>query len=100
VAVAGAVMTCVAAPPSDHEPKVQVVPLRTCGEVAVTVFDEPTITVLVNWVVDADWPTTSDRPVGAELKVRLTVCGSSRRVTDAEVPRLSVAVSVSSRYDG
>src|SRR5258705_9825841 len=58
------------------------------------------ITVRVNGVADDAALTARDSPVGAVWKLRTTVCGSSRLVTDACVPRLSVAVSVSSRYDG
>ena len=66
----------------------------------MTEFAEPTITVRWNWVVDDVALTARDRPVGTDWNVRTTVCGSIRRVTDACVPKLSVAVRVSSRYDG
>jgi hypothetical protein len=49
----GAVTRCVAAPPSDHERKRYVWPLaRTWGVGAVTVFMEPTITVLEKGAVE------------------------------------------------
>ena len=58
------------------------------------------ITVLVNGVVDEIAFTVICRPVGFDAKVSTTVCGSSRRVVEAEAPPASVAVNVSSRYDG
>src|SRR3954463_9162981 len=91
---------CVCAPLSDQDPNEYVVPATVCGDVAVMEFCEPMMTVRWNVVVDAVALTARDRPLGTDWNVRTTVCGSSRRVTDAVVPKLSVAVSVSSRYDG
>src|SRR6185503_7984788 len=58
------------------------------------------ITVRVNGAVDVAAFTASDSPLGIVWKLSTTVWGSSRRVTEDCVPKLSVAVSVSSRYDG
>ena len=76
-------------------------PLRVCGLPAVTPWLDPTMTVRVNGVAASDCvPTTSDRPVGTDWNVRLTVRGSSRSVVLACRFDESVAVRVSSRYDG
>jgi hypothetical protein len=64
------------------------------------VFFDPTITVRVNGVVWAVDPTVSWSPGGLVWKVRLTVWGSSRTVSVSLSPPGSVAVRVSSRYDG
>jgi hypothetical protein len=58
------------------------------------------ITVRVNGVVPAALPTASWSPLGLDWNARLTVCGSSRTVFESVSPPESVAVRVSSRYDG
>jgi len=77
-----------------------VAPPLVCGDVAVTEFDEPTITVLLNGAVDDCELTASVSPAGDVWKLRTTVCGSRRTVCVAVVPKVSVAVRLSSRYDG
>jgi hypothetical protein len=51
VLTAGAVMTWVCAPPSDQDVKPYEEPLSTCGDGALIVLLEPTITVTENGVV-------------------------------------------------
>jgi hypothetical protein len=100
VAVAGATMLCVCAPPSDHDENAYVVPFSVCGELALTELDEFTITVRVNGAVPLLEPTASCSPLGLEANVRSTVRGSRRTLVVLERPPESVAVSCSSRYDG
>ena len=64
---------------------------------ADTVFVDPTMTVLVKVAVPAVPFTVRRRPPGMELKVRVTVLGSSRTVLVSVSPPESVAVSLSSR---
>ena len=64
------------------------------------VFVEPTITVRVNGALDWLLLTTSLSPPGTVEKVKMTVRGSSRTVLVSVRPPESVAVSLSSRYDG
>ena len=74
--------------------------MRVCGDVAVTEFAEPTITVRAKGVAEDVWLTARESPVGEVWKDRATVWGSSRTVVDALAPPLSMAVRVSSRYEG
>ena len=67
---------------------------------AATELVEPTITVRWNELVCAVPFTVSDRPVGAVLKVRSTVRGSSWTEVVSAWPSESVAVSCSSRNEG
>ena len=46
-----------------------------CGDGALTLFDDPTITVRVNGVAAAESPTASVRPAGVVWNLRVTVCG-------------------------
>src|SRR5262249_31668914 len=57
--VCEATMSCVCAPPSDQRAKAQVPPPGVCGDVALMVFREPRITVLVNGVAATVLPTTT-----------------------------------------
>ena len=66
-------MLCVAAPPSDHEPKVYVVPPSDCVAGALIEWVEPMIAVAVYGVAWVPPSKTSCRPDGMELKERLTV---------------------------
>ena len=61
---------------------------------------DPMITVRVKVAVAWDPFTASLRPPGVLWKVSTTVRGSSRRVRVPVSPPESVAVRVSSRYDG
>ena len=71
-----------------------------CGETALTVFAEPTMTVRVNGAT-ADVPFTAiSSPDGFERNERSTVCGLRRTLVVADAPSESVAVSRSSRCDG
>ena len=90
----------VAVPPSDQPANVYVTPPTVWEGAALMEFAEPSITVRENGATDVDEPTVSCRPLGDVANDSETVRGSSRRVTDAERPLESVAVSVSSRYDG
>ena len=100
VAVAGATMLCVWAPPSDQRWKVYVVPPRVWGEGAEMELADPTMTVLVNGAVaDAEF-TTSWSPAGDEANVSVVVIGLSCTVVEAEESSESVAVSWSTRCDG
>ena len=74
--------------------------MRVWGEGALTELLDPMITVRVNGVAWLVEPTASCSPGGLVWKVRLTVCGSSRTVSVSTRPPGSVAVRVSSRYDG
>ena len=76
------------------------VPPRVWGEMALTEFVEPTITVRVNGVTDDDALTLSCSPDGLEAKDRTTVFGSRRTLVVVLRPPASVAVSSSSTYDG
>src|SRR5690242_16460029 len=58
------------------------------------------ITVRANGVVEAVGPTASSMPDGTEVKLRVTVFGSSLTDVEALRPLESVAVNVSRRYDG
>src|SRR3954451_18174951 len=100
LAVAGAVMLCVAAPLSDQLENVYDVPATVCGEGALTEFAEPTTTVFVNGVLADEPPTVSFKPVGEDVSVRSTVFGCSVTLVVDEPPPLSVAVICSSRCDG
>jgi hypothetical protein len=64
------------------------------------VLVDPTITVRVNVAVDWLPLTASLSPPGVVWNVKVTVCGSSRKVLVSVRPSESVAVSLSSRYDG
>ena len=88
---------CVWAPPFDQEPKAYVRDTDCCGEMALTVFVEPTITVRVSGVGAWIPPTATWRPVGAVANVRLTVCGWMSTLSVSVEPLESVAVSRSSR---
>ena len=77
-----------------------VVPPRFCGEIALTEFVEPTMTVRVNGVVEEDALTDELQAGGAggegeddRLRVEPERRGGAR-------PQPSVAVSRSSRYEG
>ena len=61
---------------------------------------DPTITVRVNGAAWLLAPTVSCSPAGLVWKVKSTVWGSRRMVSVSLRPPESVAVSVSSRYDG
>src|SRR6266540_1961390 len=95
-------MLWVAAPPSDHlrNTNVRFCGPKICGLGALIELFEPTITVRVNGAVPAVPPTTSSAPVGLELNVSTTVCGSSRTVVLTACPSESVAVSTRSKKDG
>ena len=67
---------------------------------ALTLFDDPTMTVRVTGAVTAWGPTLSPRPVGLVAKVRSTVCGSSRTLVLALAPAESVAVSTNVSDEG
>ena len=98
--MAGAVTLWVRAPPSDHDLNVYDTPPTVCGLGALTLFDEPTITVRVVGAV-TDWgPTPSCSPVGVVAKVRFTVLGSSWRLVLACAPAESVAVRTRDSDDG
>jgi hypothetical protein len=73
------------------------VPPNVCGEGALTLLFEPSITVLVKGVVPLEPPTVSCRPTGALSKLSTTVFGSSRNVFVSVRPPASVAVRRSSR---
>ena len=97
---AGAVMLCVAAPPSDQLENMYDVPDSVCGVDAASAFCELTITVFVNGVA-ADAPSTvSVSPLGCEVNDRLTVFGCNVTLVVLCAPALSVAVSCSCRDDG
>ena len=68
-------------------------PLSVWGEVAVSEFAEPTMTVRVKGVVDETPPTASVKPDGCEAKLKTTVLGSSRSVAVELAPAASVAVA-------
>ncbi len=61
-------------------------PLRVWGEIALTEFAEPTMTVRVNGVVEDVPLTASWRPEGCEAKLSTTVRGSSRSVALDDAP--------------
>src|SRR3954471_1451238 len=96
----GAVSTCVAWPPSDHERKPNVAPLIVCGLCALTVLADPTMTVRTNGVGAASAPNATLSPDGNVSTVTLTVCGCSTTDAVALRPAASVTVSESSSDDG
>ena len=59
VAVAFATTLCVAAPPSDQEENVYVVPESVCGDGALIEFEEPLITIFVNGAAAVVLPAES-----------------------------------------
>jgi hypothetical protein len=71
-----------------------------CGLVALTEFVDPTITVRENGLAEEPELNASCSPVGLEVKLSTTVCGSSLTLVVEAAPLLSVAVSCSSRWDG
>ena len=71
-----------------------------CGVGAEIVFRDPWITVLVKGVAACEPLSTSARPPGLELSVRVTVRGSSWIDRVSVSPPESVAVSRSSRWEG
>jgi len=71
-------MLWVAAPPSDHDENVYGVPLSVWDGGALIEFADLAMTVRVNGVTALSLPTVSVSPDGAEAKLRLAVCGSSR----------------------
>jgi hypothetical protein len=75
-------------------------PPNVCGLGALTLFDEPTITVRVAGAVTDAAPTASWSPLGVVAKVRSTVLGSSCRLVLAWAPAESVAVRTSDSDDG
>jgi hypothetical protein len=58
------------------------------------------MTMRLNVAVVVELPTVSRRPPGVVWNVRTTTCGSSPTLTLSVKPPESVAVRVSSRYDG
>ena len=76
VAVAGAVMLCVAAPASDQDEKAYVIPPRVWVAGALIECVEPMIAVTVYGVACVVPSNTTCRPLGAEAIVRLTGWGS------------------------
>src|SRR5213083_2887347 len=87
-------------PPSDQELKFQTLPLIRCPSGALMLLRDPMITVLVNVVVPLVPLNVSCALLGSEVKVRTTVLGSRRSVVEPVSPPESVAVKVSSMYDG
>ena len=87
-------------PSSDQDAKLYVLLFLFCGDGALMVWVEPTITVRVNVAVEPLPSTVSDSPPGLVWKVSATVFGSRRRTFVSVRPPESVAVSFSSRYDG
>ena len=77
VALAGAVMLCVAAPPSDHEARWKVFPPSTCVAGALTDVCEPTISVRANGAIPLALPMVSVSPAGTVRNVSGTIRGSS-----------------------
>ena len=100
VGVAGAVTLWVCPPPSDHDLNVCETPPTVCGLGALTLFDEPTITVRVVGAVTDCAPTPSCSPVGVVAKVRFTVLGSSWRLVLACAPAESVALRTRDNDEG
>jgi hypothetical protein len=97
VAVAGEVTLWVAAPPSDQEAKVYVVPPDVCVAGALIECTEPMIAVTVYgvaWVVPSK---TTCNPDGTELRERVTVRGWRATLVVELRPFESVAISWSSR---
>jgi hypothetical protein len=90
-------MSCVAAPPSDHEAKEYEVPPSAWGDGAEMLLLDRRITVRVNGVVAVVVLSESVRPDGLEAKCRSTVLGSMRTLSTSFSPAESVAVSRSSR---
>ena len=72
-----ATMLCVWAPPSDHDIQRYADRPIVCGEGALIVSVDPTITVTLNGAVRAVPPTTrlSPAPLGFAVKVSVVVCG-------------------------
>ena len=70
------------------------------GDGALTELLEPTITVRVNGVAPESLPTARLRPGGVDSKRSSTVRGSSRTDSVSVRPLASVAVSLSTRWDG
>src|SRR5436190_11342754 len=93
-------MSCVRLPPSLQLVKSYVTPPTVTGDGAVTCRCEPWITSSVAGAVTVSVPSERSTPAGFDWSVIGTVSGSSRRVTVRLRPKLSVAVSCSSKYDG
>jgi hypothetical protein len=87
-------------PPSDHDLKAYDAPATVCGLGALTLFDEPTITVRVVGAVTDAAPNPSCSPLGELATVRSTVLGSSCKLALAWAPAESVAVRTRDSDDG
>src|SRR5437660_7814670 len=70
---AGATRMCVAGPPSDHDRNPNGWPSTNCGDGALTLFADPTITVRVKGTSVAASPTAMLSPGGLESNVRTTI---------------------------
>ena len=75
-------------------------PPTVCVVGALIELSEFTITLRVNGGTADVLPTVSGRPRGDEVNVRSTVFGSSWTLAVRATPWVSVAISVSSRFDG
>ena len=73
VELVGAITTCVSAPPSDHERKVQDFFAFVCGDGAEIVLLDPWMTVRVNGVAAVAPLNARFKPPGFVLSVRATV---------------------------
>ena len=90
----------VRAPPFDQETQVHVTPPCVCGEGALSVFLELTMTVRANGVGAVIELSPRIRPVGFARRVSVVVLGSSTTLCVAFSPCESVAVNTSSSEDG
>src|SRR3954451_3195707 len=96
----GARTSRVCAKPSPQPPNRYVAAPSDCGDGAVTVVAEHEMTVRVNGAATASLPNESRRPGGELAIVTSAVLGFSRTDVVEIRPSASVAVAVSSRYDG